>query len=411
MVADNLNIELLEPSFSPWEPKSEPAKQIAVLMSGGVDSSVTAYLLEEQGWNVLGITMKIPVSCDTGKRGCCGADAAFVCNELKIPHYFVDVTKAFEELIIKPFRQSYANGQTPNPCVDCNTFLKFKLLWDFLEKTFGISYFATGHYARVTKTERQAYLRRAEDKTKDQSYFLYGIALEKLANLVLPLGELTKEKVRSIASELNLTVAEKAESMELCFAAEGDYRDALTDIQANQDGDITDMQGNRIGTHKGIANYTLGQRRGIGFAGGKPLYVGKIDARTNTIALGTREEVGCHTIKANQINTLIPEELVADSQLFGKIRSYGDPQPCKLVNINKTDITVKFDQSQFAPCPGQRLVLYNSNDNIVAGGTISAKITTYLKLTKNKVFLSTKHTPMGYNSKTGTKGPRDEKEP
>ncbi len=370
MADDKWNIKILEPSFSPWQPKTEPAKQIAVLMSGGVDSSVTAHLLKEAGWEVLGITMKIPVSCDTGKRGCCGADAAFVCNELSIPHYFVDVTEAFEELIIKPFCQSYANGQTPNPCVDCNSFLKFSLLWDFLQQTFDIEYLATGHYARVSKANGRMYLGRAKDKTKDQSYFLYGIALEKLEKLILPLGELTKEKVRSIAAELNLTVAEKAESMELCFAGEGDYRDALTDIQANHDGDITDMQDNKIGTHKGIANYTLGQRKGIGFAGGKPLYVGKIDASKNTIALGTREQVSSHTVKAKKINVLIPEEFVVSRQLFAKIRSYSDPHSCKIIDVNKDDITVEFDELQFAPCPGQRLVLYNSNDDIIAGGTI-----------------------------------------
>ena len=370
MSANKWNIKLLEPSLVPWSPKKSVQKQIAVLMSGGVDSSVSAYLLKEQGWDVLGITMKIPVACNTGKRGCCGADAAFVCNDLNIPHYFVDVTEAFEELIIKPFRQSYANGQTPNPCVDCNTFLKFSLLWDFLEETFGISHLATGHYARVSNSNGKVHLGRAKDETKDQSYFLYGISSEKLARFILPLGELTKEKVRSIADDLNLTVAEKAESMELCFASGGNYRNTLTDIQANQDGDITDMQGNRIGTHKGVANYTLGQRRGIGFAGGKPLYVGKIDAETNTIALGTRDEVGCNTIKANKIKLLIPEELVIHKQLFGKIRSYGDSHPCKLVDINKTEITVEFDQPQFAPCPGQRLVLYNGSNNIVAGGTI-----------------------------------------
>ena len=373
MTTDKWNIKLLGPSFSPWQSGKDRTKSIAVLMSGGVDSSVTAYLLKEQGWDVLGITMKIPVSCDTNKRGCCGADAAFVCGELNIPHYFVDVTEAFEELIIKQFRKSYSRGETPNPCIDCNTLLKFSLLWDFLEETFGISYLATGHYARVSRVDDKMRLGRAEDKAKDQSYFIYGIPPEKLQRFVLPLGELTKDEVRSRAAQLNLSVADKAESMELCFAGEGDYRLALDDAEANRQGDITDMQGNKIGTHKGIANYTLGQRQGIGYAGGKPLYVGKIDAEANTIALGTREEVSTHTVSANRINVLIPEELVSGKKLLGKIRSYGDPQPCKIIDIGENTITADFDLPLFAPSPGQRLVLYNSGDNIVAGGTISAQ--------------------------------------
>lgn len=368
MISDRWNIKLLEPTFGPWESLKGPSRQIAVLMSGGVDSSVTAYLLKEQGWDVLGITMKIPVSCDTHSRGCCGADAAFVCNELKIPHYFVDVTEVFEELIIERFRRSYMQGQTPNPCIDCNTLLKFSLLWDFLEETFGITYLATGHYARISQAAGRTYLGRAKDKAKDQSYFLYGIAPTKLARLVFPLGESTKNDVRSIARQLHLSVAEKMESMELCFAGEGDYRAAL--IDTNQPGDIIDMQGNRIGTHKGIANYTLGQRRGVGFAGGKPLYVGKIHAQSNTIALGTREEISFRILRANQMNTLIPEQLVADHLVYGKIRSYGDPRTCRIIDAKTTDITVEFDEPQFAPCPGQRLVLYNNEDNVIGGGTI-----------------------------------------
>ncbi len=371
MTPGKWNIELLPPSFSPWSPRKEPSKQIAVLMSGGVDSSVTAHLLKEDGWDVLGITMKIPVSCGTNSRGCCGADAAFVCNQLSIPHYFVDVTEAFEQLIIKQFHQSYTNGQTPNPCVDCNTLLKFSLLWDFLQTKFCISRLATGHYAKVSKTNNHTRLGRAKDKAKDQSYFIYGIAREKLERLVLPLGELTKNQVRSIAAQLNLSVADKPESMELCFAGEGDYRAALPAPQANQHGDITDMQGNKIATHKGLANYTLGQRKGVGFAGGKPLYVGKINARTNIIALGARDEVSFRTIKASQINVLIPEELTTNKPLFAKIRSYGDLSPCRVIGSNEGDITVKFEEPQFAPCPGQRLVLYNTDDYIVAGGTIT----------------------------------------
>jgi tRNA-specific 2-thiouridylase len=264
-------------------------------MSGGVDSSVTAHLLKGDGWDVLGITMRIAISCTTSSRGCCGADAALVCSELNIPHYFVDVTEAFQQLIIGPFQQSYAKGETPNPCVDCNTLLKFSLVWDLLEETFGIRCLATGHYAKVVKTHEQIRLTRAKDKAKDQSYFIYGIPREKLESFVLPLGDLklesfvlplgdlTKNQVRSIAAELDLSVADKAESMELCFAGEGDYRVALNAAEANRPGDLTDMQGNKIGTHVGVAHYTLGQRKGVGFAGGKPLYVGRIDARTNTV--------------------------------------------------------------------------------------------------------------------------------
>jgi tRNA-specific 2-thiouridylase len=342
MTSEKWDIKLFEPSLRPWEPAKEPSRQIAVLMSGGVDSSVTAYLLKEQGWDVLGVTMKIPVSCDTNKRGCCGADAALVCAELDIPHYFIDVTEPFEKLIIDSFHQSYSKGHTPNPCVDCNTLLKFSLVWDFLENGFGIHMLATGHYARVSERGRQWCLGMAKDKTKDQSYFLYGIALEKLSRFVLPLGELTKQEVRSIASQLKLTVADKPESMELCFAGEGDYRAALSCAEADMAGDITDMQGNKIATHKGIANYTLGQRQGLGFAGGKPLYVAKIDAETNTIALGTREDVSFNTIKAEKINVLIPGEFITGRSFSGKIRSYGQP----------------------------KLVLFNGDENIVAGGTI-----------------------------------------
>ncbi len=371
MINDKWNIRLLRPSFSPWQGKNKYSKQIAVLMSGGVDSSVSAHLFKEAGWDVLGITMKIPISCNTNKRACCGADAASVCSQLDITHYYVDVTDPFEELIIKPFRQSYARGETPNPCADCNKLLKFSLLWDFLNEKFGISFLATGHYARVSKTNGRLYLGKAKDKTKDQSYFLYGINAEKLANVVFPIGELTKKEVRSIAAGLDLTVAEKPESMELCFAAEGDYRDALASDQASQLGDITDMQGNKIGTHKGIANYTLGQRQGIGYAGGKPLYVGRIDPATNTIALGTREQASFHTVRMSQVNVLMPEEFTKGRWLFGKIRSYGEPAPCNISDIVQNYATVEFDTPQFAPCPGQKLVLYNRVDNIVAGGTIS----------------------------------------
>jgi len=370
MAIANWNIRLLEPSFSPWRPTKPPSRPIVVLMSGGVDSSVAAGLLAEAGWDVLGITMKIPVSCDAPARGCCGAEAAFVCNELGIPHYFVDVTEPFEGLIIERFRRAYAAGCTPNPCIDCNCLLKFSLVWDFVRAEFGIDYLATGHYARVLADGGEPRLARADDRSKDQSYFLYGIPAERLDSFVLPLGRLAKSEVRRIAARLGLSIAAKPESMELCFAGEGDYRLALG--QADRAGDITDMQGNKIGRHKGISNYTLGQRRGIGLAGGKPLYVGRIDAAANTIALGTRDQVSTAIVTATELNVLIPEELACGKRLAAKIRSYGEPQPCRIAETSAEGITVEFEKPQFAPCPGQRLVLYDRGGCVVAGGTITS---------------------------------------
>ena len=365
------NLKLMEASFEAWSPTKGVDRQVAVLMSGGVDSSVTAHLLGEAGWDVVGITMKIPVSCDAFSRGCCGVDAALVCHEMGIAHYFVDVTEAFEELIIERFRESYAAGLTPNPCVDCNTLLKFSLVWDLIAEAFGIKHVATGHYGRVVETEGGPRLARGKDKSKDQSYFVYGIAAERLGRFVLPLGEYTKAQVRAIAEKLGLSVAQKPESMELCFAGEADYRKALGDAQSNRPGDLTDMAGKRIGEHKGISNYTLGQRRGLGFAGGEPLYVGRIDAGTNTVALGTREEVSRRVIRADEINVLITGELCEGALLGGKIRSYGDPSPCRVIGVSESGISVEFDEPQFAPSAGQKLVLYDDSDYVVAGGTIT----------------------------------------
>ncbi len=191
-----------------------------------------------------------------------------------------------------------------------------------------------------------------------------------MPDFVLPLGILAKNQVRAIASDLRLFVADKTESMELCFAGEQDYRLALGENEAGRPGDITDMQGRKIGTHQGIANYTIGQRRGLGVAGGKPLYVGRIDALTNTVALGTREEVSIRVVRAAQRNTLLPERLTSEAQLSGKIRSYGQARPCRLIDLTPDGMVVEFEQPQFAPCPGQRLVLYDEDENVVAGGVI-----------------------------------------
>lgn len=368
---NDYQIKLMDPSFEPWVPDRAGAKRIAMLMSGGVDSSVSAHLLKASGWDVLGITMKVPVpECGVGVRGCCGVDAAFVCHELGLAHYFVDVTGAFEELIIEPFRKSYANGQTPNPCVDCNSLLKFSLVWDLIEKEFGIEHVATGHYAKVYESESGWRLGRADDRDKDQSYFLYGIASKRLSKFVLPLSNYTKEQIRAIAAELGLSIADKPESMELCFAGEGDYRGALGEGQAEQAGDLLDIEGNVIGTHKGVSHYTIGQRRGLGYASTEPLYVARIDPAGNTVTLGKRGDVVADTVRAGELNVLIPEELTPDMRLFGNIRSGGEPKPCRLEGNDGQCLTVRFDEPIFAPAAGQKLVLYDKQDCVVAGGTI-----------------------------------------
>lgn len=367
---DDIKMQLAPPTLQPWVPGDDPDRDIVVLMSGGVDSSVTALLLKRSGWNPVGITMKIPVAknCDY-KRSCCGMEAAYVAKDLEIPHYYLDVQDAFERLVIEPFRESYARGETPSPCVDCNTVFKFSLVWDFIAESFGISHLATGHYARVLKTESRARLARARDLAKDQSYFLYGIPRERLEQFQLPLGEFTKEEVRNIAKEARLPVARRPESMELCFAGAGDYRNALGET-AQDRGRILDSSGNVIGEHSGIANYTIGQRKGIGVAASAPLYVTRISPEDNTITVGSWDEALEREVRAEQVNVLVPDECYKGARLFGKIRSQGNPVDCSITSAEDDELAVEFDEPQFAPTPGQRLVLYNGDGHVIAGGTI-----------------------------------------
>ena len=210
------SLRLLPTSLRPWDGKGD-GNEVVVLMSGGVDSTISAALLRDAGWKVLGITMKIPVSlCAGSASSCCVADAALVCAELGVCHYYLDIGEAFEELVVEPFRDSYSEGKTPNPCVNCNALLKFSLVWDFLKRSFGVQYLATGHYARVEECEGTFRLAVAMDKSKDQSYFLYGISLARLDRLLFPLGGKAKPDVRKLALGYGLSVADKSESMDLC---------------------------------------------------------------------------------------------------------------------------------------------------------------------------------------------------
>ena len=367
---EELNIRLSEPTLQPWRAGTDPDRDIIVLMSGGVDSSATAALLKQDGWNVLGITMKIPTAerCDV-QRSCCGLEAGYVAKDLGIAHYYLDVRDAFRKLVIEPFRDAYTSGRTPSPCVDCNAIFKFGIVWDYLENTFGIRHLATGHYSRIRERNGKICLSVAADASRDQSYFLYGIRANRLPFLHLPLGELTKSEVREFARSLKLPVARRPDSMELCFAGEGDYRNALG-LDSLQPGPILNASGSEIGEHKGIANYTIGQRRGIGIAAKEPLYVIAISAGNNSITVGTFDEAHSRRVSAEAVNVLIAEELVTGAKLEGKIRSQGVPRTCSVMETTNNALTVEFDEPEFAPTPGQRLVLYNDDNNVVAGGVI-----------------------------------------
>jgi tRNA-specific 2-thiouridylase len=384
---------LLSPTFGE-APTLDKDRAIAVLMSGGVDSSVTAVLLRDAGWDVVGITMKIPlVDACSVRRPCCGTDAALVCKDLGVPHYFVDTVEAFRVFIVEPFRKAYCEGRTPSPCVDCNTLMKFHLVWDLLRDRLGILHLATGHYARIDRAtdEMPPRLRRAKDTDRDQSYFLYGAPREHLAFLHFPLGELTKTEVRQLASSRGIFVAAKPDSMELCFAAQGDYRELLRDAPS-QHGAIRDTSGNVLGEHEGIHNFTVGQRQGLGVSSSQRLYVTKLVPEDHMVVVGPREAGYETRVRVGEVNVLQPEKLCPGMRLMGKVRSVGSPEPCIVTDVSDDTkvgsssrstsvaedgtpanlrLEVDFDPPVFAPAPGQHLVLYDADDAVVAGGVIT----------------------------------------
>lgn len=348
----------------PWEGDSE--KRAVVLMSGGVDSSAAALILLREGYAVAGLTMKI--SRGTEQPAC--ESAACVCRALSIPHFSVDVGDEFKSMVSSPFCRAYTLGMTPNPCADCNEQIKFGLLWDIAEREWGGSFdIATGHYAQILHRDGRAYLARALDLKKDQSYFMSGIRPERIGRIRLPLGSFTsKEEVRMLVRAAGLSVAERQESMEICFAGENDYRSLFGTL--SRPGPIKDISGKVIGTHKGITGYTLGQRKGLGIAAAQPLFVVEIRPFDNTIIVAPKDAAFCNEVYAEDVNILAPDIIAEGVRLYGKIRSQGEPQPCFLLSNCGGNISVRFDAPVFAPAPGQRLVLYTGDGIVAAGGVI-----------------------------------------
>ena len=350
-----------------------------VAMSGGVDSSVAAALLKGQGYEVIGITMCFNLPDSTTKRPfCCGIqgieDARRVAHKLGIRHYVLNMQKAIKEHVIKNFCSEYIKGRTPNPCVRCNQYLKFDIL---LKKALALDakFLATGHYARIVHDPRstihgQAYLlKKAKDKTKDQSYFLYRLGQEQLKHVLFPLGNYTKKEVRKLAKRFNLSVADKLASQEICFLPDSDYRGFLKNqiSTAIKPGLIVDEEGNTLGRHKGIAFYTIGQRQGLGIAKGYPLYITKIDPKNNQITVGTKEQAKKSEFLLKETHFIL-KPIKKKVAVRVRIR-YNHSEAVAEVLPVKDKIRVKFKKPEFAITPGQSAVFYD-RDTVLGGGII-----------------------------------------
>ncbi len=348
-------------------------------MSGGVDSSVAALLLTEQGYDVRGVTLKVweqedetvAVTKKWQERGCCKVGLArHVAKQLDIPHEVVDTREAFQKGVIDDFVSGYLSGETPNPCVRCNERIKFGMLYQ-LAQARGISYVATGHYARIQSTTQGYFLFKGIDSKKDQSYFLYRISPTWLPHIVFPVGHLHKTEVWAKAEELDLPLEEMHESQEICFVTQGDYREfiKIEAPQANRPGSFVDSQGQYLGEHRGIAFYTQGQRKGLGLATGERLYVQHVVPETNTVVLGKEDTLLQQECLVREIiwhGDTMPMET---QSVLVKYRYASPAVPAQLVHESKGIMKVQFETPQKALSPGQSAVFYE-RDQVLGGGII-----------------------------------------
>jgi tRNA-uridine 2-sulfurtransferase len=344
-------------------------KKIMVAMSGGVDSSVAAMMLRNEGYDVSGVTMRLGIR-DGGERiRCCGPaavdDAKRVCDWLGIFHHVFDYTEELEEKVITRFVSEYLRGRTPNPCVDCNRHIKFGSL---LEKArvLGFDFLATGHYAAIETNDGVLHLKKPRDKRKDQTYFLYAIPNEVLSSILFPLASLKKEEVRRMAAETALPVAEKEESQDICFVTQKNYEAFLRErVQSPDPGSIVDMMGNVLGEHRGIMYYTVGQRGGLGISSRTPLYVVSIDRMDNRIVVGEKKDLKAKGLVAGDLN-LFDEDL--PRKVSAKIR-YRKREAACAVTREGDRLMILFEEEQEAITPGQSVVLY-ADERVLGGGII-----------------------------------------
>ena len=344
--------------------------KIAVAMSGGLDSSVAAALLKNEGHEVFGLTMLV-VPTDEAMNNHVPTVAQQVAQVLGIPHHVIDLRDIFAERIISEFCAQYSLGRTPNPCVRCNRFIKVGILYE-RARELGADVLATGHYAQIERRESDGryLLKKGIDRQRDQSYFLHTLTQEQLSRTLFPLGTLTKVKVREIATEIKLPVA-SAESREICFIPDNDYIRFLQRHVTSGAGSgvIKDMHGNVLGEHRGIINYTIGQRRRLGVTAAKPLYVVAIDSQSNTVVVGGREHIFNTEFMVSGVNWIVMPELVEPLSVRVKIRYLHPEAEAVVMPETKDRVRVKFKEPQMAITPGQAAVFYNG-DVVVGGGTI-----------------------------------------
>jgi len=352
-------------------------KRVLLGMSGGVDSSVAGYLLREQGYDVIGVTMKVwPQDCiSRAEDKCCGpqavADARAVAHSLGIPHYVVDEADQFERTVIDYFTSEYQAGRTPNPCVMCNEKLKFGNLWGKAE-ALGCDYIATGHYAIIEHHRDRVLLRKGVDPRKDQSYFLFSLRQPQLRHALTPLGTMRKPEIRKIARSLGLKVADKIDSQEICFVPGNDYKAFLRSHLGENEfhrGEIYDVEGNFVGEHDGIELFTIGQRKGLPGGSAKPRYVVDLDAETNRVIVGDVEDLVCDEFEIDRTNWIARELPDEDVDATVKIRYSHPGTPATVTSLENHRARIRLHEPQRAITPGQAAVIYDG-DVVIGGGWI-----------------------------------------